>query len=135
MNNGDSFCNPNPHIQGKNMNKKMAPKLPNSPCFEAFGITFCPDLCSYFCLVCRGHWRTIHGARNFYKLIPLPVFFCIFFCNFYGNSLRRGYCTKTKQEWPDSGSTLENIFCNFYEINSSQLFFCIANILVLMAYF
>ena len=34
--------------------------------------------------------------------------------------------TKTKQEWPDSGSTLENIFCNFYEINSSQDFFCIA---------
>ena len=25
--NGDSFCNPNPHIQGKNMNKYMAPKL------------------------------------------------------------------------------------------------------------
>ena len=47
-----------------------------------------------------------------------PVFF---FCIFYGNSLRRGYCTKkTKQEQPDSGSTLENIFCTFYEINSSQ---------------
>ena len=54
-----------------------------------------------------------------------------FFCNSYallGES--RGYCTKTKQEWPDSGSTLENIFCNFYEINSSLDFFCIANILV-----
>ena len=35
-------------------------------------------------------------------------FFCIF-CSFYGNLLRRGYCTKTKQEWPDSASTLENI--------------------------
>ena len=70
-------------------------------------------------------------------------FFCIFlrefvaaqisFCNSHallGES--RGYCTKTKQEWPDSGSTLENIFCNSYEINSSQDFFCIAKILVLM---
>ena len=36
--------------------------------------------------------------------------------------MRRGYCTKSKQEWPDSGSTLENIFWNFYEINSSQDF-------------
>ena len=47
-----------------------------------------------------------------------------FFCNSHallGKS--RGYCTKTKQEWPDSGSTLENIFCNFYEINFSQDFF------------
>ena len=77
-----------------------------------------------------------HSPRNFYKLIPLPVFFLYFFCNFYGHRfpLRRGYCTKTKQEWPDSGSTLENIFCNFYEINSSQDFFCIAKILVLMVW-
>ena len=52
--NGDSFCNPNPHIQGKNMNKNMAPKLPNLPCFKAFGVMFCPDVCSYFCLVCGG---------------------------------------------------------------------------------
>ena len=46
--------------------------------------------------------------------------------------MRRGYCAKAKQEWPDSGSTLENLFCNFYEINSSQDFFCIAKVLVLM---
>ena len=93
----------------------------------------------------RGNY---HSPRNFYKLIPLPIFFLLLFCYFYGNSSRhrlffcnshalfgesRGYCTKTKQEWPDSGSTLENIFCIFYEINSSQDFFCIANILVLMA--
>ena len=37
---GDSFCDPNPHIQGKNMNKNLAPKLPNLPCFEAFGAIF-----------------------------------------------------------------------------------------------
>ena len=30
---------------------------------------------------------------------------------------------------------MENIFCNFYEISSSQDFFCIANILVLMVFF
>ena len=35
----------------------------------------------------------------------------------------RGYCTKTKQEWPDSGSTLEIFFGNFYEIDSSRVFF------------
>ena len=52
LNSGDSFCNPNPHIQGKNMNKYMAPKLPNLPCFKAFGVMFCPDVCSYFCLAC-----------------------------------------------------------------------------------
>ena len=57
---------------------------------------------------------------KFLQIDSPPVFFCIFFCNFHGNSLRREYCTKTKQDWPDSGSTLENIFCNFYEINSSQ---------------
>ena len=51
---GDSFCNPNPHIQGKNMNTNMAPKLPNLPCFGVFGVILCPDFCSYFCLVCGG---------------------------------------------------------------------------------
>ena len=51
---GDSFCDPNPRIQDKNMNKNMAPKLPNWPCFEAFGVIFCPDVYSYFCLVCGG---------------------------------------------------------------------------------
>ena len=74
---------------------------------------------------------------NFLQINPLPFFVLflylfllflrefvaapIFFCNSHallGES--RGYCPKTKQEWPDSGSTLENIFCNFYEINSSQ---------------
>ena len=62
---GDSFCNPNPHIQGKNMDNNMAPKLPNLPCFEAFGVIFCPDVCSYFCLVCggRGHQRTSDYLR------------------------------------------------------------------------
>ena len=85
------------------------------------------------------------SPRIFYKLIPHTFFFCIFLnftgircgTNFFCNSHAllgesRGYCTKTKQEWPDSGSTPENIFCNFYESNSSQGFFCIAKILVLM---
>ena len=100
-----------------------------------------------FCGFLQLFFVAYHSPRNFYKLIPLPVFCCNYFCNFYGNSLRhrfvfcnshallgesRGYCTKTKQEWPDSGSTLENSFCNFYEINSSQDFFCIAKHLVLM---
>ena len=70
---------------------------------------------------------------GFFLVIFLVIFTGIhcgtdFFCNSHallGES--RGYCTKTKQEWPDSGSTLENIFCNFYEIigneNSTQTFF------------
>ena len=36
------------------MNKNMAPKLSNLPSFEAFGVIFCPDFSSYFCLVCGG---------------------------------------------------------------------------------
>ena len=57
--------------------------------------------------------------------------------NFYGNSLRhrffcnshallgesRGYCTKTKQEWPDAGSMLENIFCSFTNLIPRRIFF------------
>ena len=49
------FClKPQPHIQGKTMNKYMAPKQPNLPCFEALGVILCPDLCLYFCFVCGG---------------------------------------------------------------------------------
>ena len=64
------LLNPDPHIQGKNMNKHMAPKLLNLPCFEAFGVIFCPDVCSYVCLVCGGgcHWRIsekLFGAISF----------------------------------------------------------------------
>ena len=32
----------------------MAPKLPNLPCFEAFGVVFCPDVCLYFALRVGG---------------------------------------------------------------------------------
>ena len=46
--------------------------------------------------------------------------------------MRRGYCTKTKQEWPDSGSTLENIFCNCLQNVFLAGFVCIAKSLVLM---
>ena len=50
----ESFCNPNPHMQGKNMNINMALKLSSLPGFEAFWVILCPDVCSYFCLVCGG---------------------------------------------------------------------------------
>ena len=63
---GDSFSNPNPHIQGKNMNKNMAPKLPHLPCFEAFGVIFCPDFSSYACLVCGGR-----GSPTCFWKMPL----------------------------------------------------------------
>ena len=47
--------------------------------------------------------------------------------------MRSGYCTKTKQEWPDSGSTLEIFFVVFTKLIPRRIFFfCIANILVLM---
>ena len=45
------------------MNKDMAPKLPNLPCFEALGVIFCPDVCSYFCLVCGG-WGSLAYLRE-----------------------------------------------------------------------
>ena len=59
-----------------------------------------------------------------------------FFCSSHallGES--RGYCTKTKQEWPYSGSTLENIFVKFTKLIPRRIFFCIAKILMLMVMF
>ena len=45
---GDSFWDPNHHIQGKNMNKNKAAKRSSLPCFEALWVIFCPGFCSYF---------------------------------------------------------------------------------------
>ena len=39
---------------GLKANKDMAPKLSSLPFFQAFWVIFCPDFCSYFCLVCGG---------------------------------------------------------------------------------
>ena len=58
------FLNPNPHIQGKNMNRIMTPKLPDFPCFQAFGVIFCPDVSSYFCLVCGGRGSPANSERR-----------------------------------------------------------------------
>ena len=65
-----------------------------------------------------------------------PSRFSLYFFNFYGNSLRPPFfCKKNSNQnqltSPDrcgvfcffGGGGLENIFCNFYEINSSQEFF------------
>ena len=58
------------------MNKHMAPKLPILPCFEASGVTFGPDFCSYVCLLFGGGghsrvpgsvkvaWNTTIPSRN-----------------------------------------------------------------------
>ena len=54
MTNGESFCNPNPHIQGKNLNKNMAAKLSSLPCFEAFGAIFCRIFVHIFTLYVGG---------------------------------------------------------------------------------
>ena len=45
---GKSFCNPNPHIQGKNMNKNMAAKPSSLSCFEAFGAILCVSLLGFW---------------------------------------------------------------------------------------
>ena len=61
-----------------------------------------------------------HSPRNFYKLIPLPFFFVICFVIFYGNSLRPPIFFCNSHALLGESRGLENIFCNFYEINSSQ---------------
>ena len=77
-----------------------------------------------------------------------PVFFCISFCNFYGNSLRHrsffvtpmrssGSRVDIAQKPNKSGQILDQrwkIFCViFTRLIPRRMFFCIANILVLMA--
>ena len=67
---GILFETPTVHIQVKNMNKHMAHKLPNLPCFEAFGAIFCPNVCSYFCFrICL-----VLGMRHaMIEVEPFPV--------------------------------------------------------------
>ena len=57
-----------------------------------------------------------HSPRNFYKLIPLPVFFCNFFCNFSGNSLRPPIFFVTPMRSSGSRMDWKIYFCKFYEI-------------------
>ena len=81
---------------------------------------------------------TIPFTPNVLQINPPPVFLLyfflellrefvaapIFFCNSHallGES--RGCCTKTKQEWPDSGSTLENIFVIVTKLIPRKIFF------------
>ena len=61
-----------------------------------------------------------HSPRNFYKLIPLEVFFCNFFCNFYGNSLRPPIFSVTLMRSSGSRVDWKIFFVFFYEIISSQ---------------
>ena len=61
------------------------------------------------------HDFPVHG-------FPSRFFFVFFFVISTGIRCGVDIAQKTKQEWPDSGSTLE-FFCKFYEINSSQDFF------------
>ena len=79
---GESFWNPNPHIQGEHMSKHLAAKLSSLPCFEAFLVIFCQDICSYFCLVCGGRVLLAHGPtdlnlsylNNFNKFLVFSIF-------------------------------------------------------------
>ena len=52
------------------MNKNMASKLPNLPCFEAFGVIIGPHVCSYFCLVCGG-WAFFFPVKG-PRALPAP---------------------------------------------------------------
>ena len=58
------------------MNQNMAAKLSSLHCFEqAFWVIFCPDVCSYFGLVCggRGHSRVSdRGPPLNIKSDPFP---------------------------------------------------------------
>ena len=76
------------------------------------------------------------SPQNFYKLIFLPFFFCcIFFCNFYGNSLGPPIFVCKKKQQSESTDITRPMWCFFvslgvggwkilfvifYEINSSQ---------------
>ena len=52
---GDSFWNPKPHVQRKNMNKIYGPQTAEFALFwSIWGEIFRPDFWSYFCLVCGG---------------------------------------------------------------------------------
>ena len=51
------------------MNKYMAPELSSLPCFDAFWVVFCPDICSYFCFACGGAGVT----RAFLNNIDLKI--------------------------------------------------------------
>ena len=43
------------------MNKHLVARLSNLPCFKTFWVIFCPDVCSYFCLVCGGQGSLARG--------------------------------------------------------------------------
>ena len=73
-----------------------------------------------------------HSPRDFYKLIPLPYFFCNFFYNFYGNSLRPPIFFVTPMRSSGSRVDWKIFFVSFAKLIPRNNFFCIAKILVLM---
>ena len=48
------------------MNKNMAAKLSNLPGFESIWVIICPDVCSYFGLVCGVGVPAGHPEENVY---------------------------------------------------------------------
>ena len=68
------------------------------------------------------NWRKDHSPRNFYKLIPSRFFFFLYFFFFViFTGIRCGhrfFCDSHALLGESRG--LEDIFCNFYKINSSQ---------------
>ena len=80
----------------------------------------------------RSPQPVYHSPRNFYKLIPSQFFFCNFFCNFYGSSLRPPIFSVTPMRSSGSRVDWKIFFVIFTKLIPRKNFFCIANILVLM---
>ena len=63
------------------MNKNMAPRLPNLPCFEAFGVIFCVQIFVHiFALYAGGggHWRISEKSRANCLSPTRELFFALF---------------------------------------------------------
>ena len=80
----------------------------------------------------RDFFPDYHSPRNFYKLIPLPICFCNFFCKFYGNSLRPPIFSVTLMRSSGSRVDWKIFFVIFTKLIPRNNCFCIAKILVLI---
>ena len=92
---GNHVETPTPHIQGNNMNKNITPRLSSLPCFEAFGVIFCPESCSHFCLVCRGQGSLVH----FWIILKMKLQNCSCIIRYFSNCWKLQLHTQNQQVW------------------------------------
>ena len=76
--------------------------------------------------------QTVPFTPKFLQINSLPVLGGNFFCNFYGNSLRPPICSVTPMRSSGSRVDWKIFFVIFTKLIPRKIFFCIANILVLM---